>query len=99
MYMLKIDKESLNEKLLRSEEKLNDSEMNTNSLKQQILNMQCNLKSKEEDLIMADKQLEDYRMKTKSANDELTRLEEKLKSNAIDLASYQSIKDDLENKV
>ena len=40
--MLKIDKESLNEKLLRSEEKLNDSEMNTNSLKQQILNMQCN---------------------------------------------------------
>lgn len=70
-----------------------------NSLKQLMQNLQTSLRSKEEDLMLADKQAEDYKQKMKSTNDELIRLEDRLKSNSIDITNYQSIKEDLENKV
>lgn len=94
-----MDKESLNDQLLKVEEKFTSSEMVINSLKQLMQNLQTSLRSKEEDLMLADKQAEDYKQKMKSTNDELIRLEDRLKSNSIDITNYQSIKEDLENKV
>ncbi len=94
-----MDKESLNDQLLKVEEKFTTSEMVINSLKQQMQNLQTTLRSKEEDLMLADKQAEDYKQKMKSTNEELIRLEDRLKSNSIDITNYQNIKEDLENKV
>ena len=94
-----MDKESLNDQLLKVEENFTTSEMVINSLKQQMQNLQTSLRSKEEDFMLADKQAEDYKQKMKSTNDELIRLEDRLKSNSIDITNYQSIKEDLENKV
>jgi hypothetical protein len=94
-----VDKESLNDQLLKVEEKFTTSEMVINSLKQQMQNLQTTLRSKEEDLMLADKQAEDYKQKMKSTNEELIRLEDRLKSNSIDITNYQNIKEDLENKV
>jgi peptidoglycan hydrolase CwlO-like protein len=69
------------------------------NLKQQVQNLQSELKSKDEDLLIFNKQIEDYRQKMKSTNDELACLEDKIKSNAVDITNYQNIKEDLENKV
>ena len=94
-----MDKEALNDQSLKLEEKLNDCELAINNQKQQMLSLQCQLKSREEDLIINDKQTEDYKLKLKVAHDDLGRMEERLKSFSIDIGNYQSIKEDLEHKV
>lgn len=94
-----MDKENIREQLLNAENKVRESDLQINNLRQQALRHECVIKAKEDTIYQLEKQIEEGKMKLKQANEDLDRYEVQLRDSEKAVADLQTIKDDIEAKV
>lgn len=99
MYKLRVDKENYRNQLINLEDTLKDYEMVMGNQKQQNMNTQCLINSKEEQICQLETQFNENRQKLKLANEEIMRLEDRISLMSNDFNNLKNIKEDLESKV
>jgi chromosome segregation ATPase len=99
LYKLRVDKENYRNQLINLEDTLKDYEMVMGNQKQQNMNTQCLINSKEEQICQLEAQFNENRQKLKLANEEIMRLEDRISLMSNDFNNLKNIKEDLESKV